>query len=100
MILYPTATMLSTTSKISSIKLLLQSSFVFDNIFNHSLTGNLVHNIFFSHFQIHFSWTDFLVDIGSAVGLWFGISVFGLADIGIVMFDYIKEGVFMKFCLK
>ena len=44
----------------------------------------------FSYNTINYHFTDFLVDIGSSVGLWFGLSVFGLADFGIQMFSYLK----------
>ncbi len=40
--------------------------------------------------------SDFLVDLGSSVGLWFGISVFGLTNMSIVLFKYCK-GVFENF---
>ena len=44
----------------------------------------------YSHNVINYHFTDFLVDIGSSVGLWFGLSVFGLADLGIQISGYLR----------
>ena len=44
----------------------------------------------YRHKVINYHFTDFLVDIGSSVGLWFGLSVFGLADLGIQLTGYLR----------
>ena len=35
--------------------------------------------------------SEFLIDMGSSLGLWFGLSVFGLTDLGIVAFQWIRK---------
>ena len=39
---------------------------------------------------------NFLIDVGSSLGLWFGVSVFGLTDLGIQTFNFLKNKVFIK----
>ena len=39
---------------------------------------------------------NFLIDVGSSLGLWFGVSVFGLTDLGIQTFNFLKNRVFIK----
>ena len=35
--------------------------------------------------------SNFLIDIGSSLGLWFGLSVFGITDLGITAFQWVKN---------
>jgi hypothetical protein len=35
--------------------------------------------------------SNFLIDMGSSLGLWFGLSVFGITDLGITAFQWIKN---------
>ena len=35
--------------------------------------------------------SEFLIDMGSSLGLWFGLSVFGITDLGIMAAQYIKD---------
>ena len=35
--------------------------------------------------------SDFLIDMGSSLGLWFGLSVFGITDVGIMAFQWVKK---------
>ena len=35
--------------------------------------------------------SDFLIDMGSSLGLWFGLSVFGITDLGIIAFQWLKK---------
>ena len=39
---------------------------------------------------IGYTFSDFLIDLGSSVGLWFGISVIGLTDLGVQLVTFIK----------
>ena len=35
--------------------------------------------------------SEFLIDMGSSLGLWFGLSVFGITDLGIIAFQWFKK---------
>ena len=35
--------------------------------------------------------SEFLIDMGSSLGLWFGLSVFGITDLGIIAFQWVKK---------
>ena len=35
--------------------------------------------------------SNFLIDMGSSLGLWFGLSVFGITDLGITAFQWVKN---------
>ena len=39
---------------------------------------------------ISYTFSDFLIDLGNSVGLWFGISVIGLTDLGVQLVTFIK----------
>ena len=52
--------------------------------------------VVYSHIIVNYGFTDFLVDLGSSVGLWFGLSVFGLADLGILVLDFLQVKVMEK----
>ncbi len=57
-------------------------------------------NIPFTSKFVTYNFSSFLIDIGSSLGLWFGLSVFGLTDLGILIFQYIKKSKFEAFCKK
>ena len=35
--------------------------------------------------------SEFLIDMGSSLGLWFGLSVFGITDLGIIAFQWVQN---------
>ena len=35
-----------------------------------------------------YGFSDFLIDLGSSLGLWFGLSVFGITDLGIMAYNW------------
>ena len=37
-----------------------------------------------------YGFSDFLIDLGSSLGLWFGLSVFGITDLGIMTYQWAK----------
>jgi hypothetical protein len=41
--------------------------------------------------RLAYGFSDFLIDIGSSLGLWFGLSVFGITDLGIEAFQWLKK---------
>ena len=41
--------------------------------------------------QLAYGSSAFLVDMGSSLGLWFGLSVFGITDLGIIALQYVKQ---------
>ena len=38
-----------------------------------------------------YNFSDFLIDMGSSLGLWFGLSVFGILDLGILIMQWMKK---------
>ena len=38
-----------------------------------------------------YGFSHFLIDLGSSLGLWFGLSVFGIADLGILSFHWVRN---------
>ena len=38
-----------------------------------------------------YGFSDFLIDLGSSLGLWFGLSVFGITDLGMTAYQWIKK---------
>lgn len=45
----------------------------------------------FTKKYVTYNFSSFLIDIGSSLGLWFGLSIFGLTDLGIDIFMMIKK---------
>ena len=45
--------------------------------------------------MLAYDFSNYLIDIGSSLGLWFGLSVFGLADLMVMILQFankIKNG--------
>ena len=38
-----------------------------------------------------YNFSDLLIDIGSSLGLWFGLSVFGITDLGIIVIEWAEK---------
>ena len=50
--------------------------------------------------MLTYNFSDFLVDIGSSLGLWFGLSVFGITDLGLMVIQWaerIRGGALKKY---
>ena len=50
--------------------------------------------------MLAYGFSDFLIDMGSSLGLWFGLSVFGIKDLLIMVIqwtDKIRTGAFKKY---
>ena len=45
-----------------------------------------------------YGFSNFLIDLGSSLGLWFGLSVFGITDLGIMTYQWAKLNSSTKFC--
>ena len=41
--------------------------------------------------KLAYGTSEFLIDMGSSLGLWFGLSVFGITDLGITTFQWVKN---------
>ena len=41
--------------------------------------------------MLGYGFSNFLIDMGSSMGFWFGLSVFGLADLGISIIDWVND---------
>ena len=41
--------------------------------------------------MLAYGFSDFLIDLGSSLGLWFGLSVFGITDLGIAALQLVKR---------
>ena len=41
--------------------------------------------------MLAYGFSDFLIDLGSSLGLWFGLSVFGITDLGIAALQFVKR---------
>ena len=71
--------------------------------FNNSITLNFADEVVYTTKKLAYGPSEFLVDMGSSLGLWFGLSVFGITDLGIMAFQWIKntrEEVMKKFMTK
>ena len=55
------------------------------------LEFNFDDQVVFTTKQLAYGPSDFLIDIGSSLGLWFGLSVFGISDLGILAFQWVKH---------
>ena len=58
------------------------------NTFVHLTYGELV-----MHRQryLAYGFYEFLIDVGSSLGLWLGLSVFGIVDMGLDVFVLVKQ---------
>ena len=45
---------------------------------------------------VTYHFTNFLIDFGSSLGLWFGLSVIGLFELGILMLNFFKNKKLIK----
>ena len=41
--------------------------------------------------MLAYDFSDFLIDMGSSLGLWFGLSVFGITDLGIMVIQWAEN---------
>ena len=46
--------------------------------------------------MLTYNFSSFLIDVGSSLGLWFGLSVLGLTDLSIIIFNFFKNKKFIK----
>ena len=59
--------------------------------------SDLIETLEFDNLVVHrtkmlsYGFSDFLIDLGSSLGLWFGLSVFGITDLGIIAFQAAKK---------
>ena len=53
-------------------------------------------NVQYSGKMLTYNYSSFLIDVGSSLGLWFGLSVLGLTDLGILIFNFFKNKKFIK----
>ena len=54
-------------------------------------------NVHYSGKIVTYNFTNFLIDFGSSLGLWFGLSVIGLMDLGVLIVNFFKSKKFIKF---
>ena len=56
-----------------------------------SLVLNFGDQVVYTTKKLAYGPSDFLIDMGSSLGLWFGLSVFGITDLGIMAFRRVKK---------
>ena len=56
-----------------------------------SLVLNFGNQVVYTSKKLAYGPSDFLIDMGSSLGLWFGLSVFGITDLGIMAFQWVKK---------
>ena len=62
------------------------------NVFNQTyLTLIFDNEVVHTTKQLGYGPSEFLIDMGSSLGLWFGLSVFGITDLGISATQYMKH---------
>ena len=54
-------------------------------------TLNFADQVVYTIKKLTYGPSEFLVDIGSSLGLWFGLSVFGITDLSIMAFQWLKN---------
>ena len=54
-------------------------------------TLNFADQVVYTTKKLTYGPSEFLVDIGSSLGLWFGLSVFGITDLSIMAFQWLKN---------
>ena len=52
---------------------------------------NFASEVLYTTKKLAYGNSEFLVDMGSSLGLWFGLSVFGITDLGIIALQYVKK---------
>ena len=57
----------------------------------HAVLISFLDDVPYTQKYLTYDFSNFLIDIGSSLGLWFGVSVFGLTDIGILVINFIKR---------
>lgn len=57
---------------------------------------SFVQNVQMTEKVANYHMFDFIIDVGSSMGLWLGLSVFGLYDLAVTVVDFIKNGDIIK----
>ena len=55
------------------------------------ITLNFADEVVYTTKKLAYGPSQFLIDMGSNLGLWFGLSVFGITDLGITAFQWVKK---------
>jgi hypothetical protein len=55
------------------------------------LTFIFANEVIYTTKKLAYGSSDFLIDMGSSLGLWFGLSVFGITDLGIMALQWVKK---------
>ena len=58
---------------------------------NHSIMLSFHPNVHYTKKYLTYDFSSFLIDIGSSLGLWFGLSVFGLTDICFLFVNTVRK---------
>ena len=56
-----------------------------------TLVLNFDDRVIYTTKKLDYGPSEFLIDMGSSLGLWFGLSVFGITDLGITALQWIKK---------
>ena len=56
-----------------------------------AITLTFADKVVYTTKKIAYGPSAFLIDMGSSLGLWFGLSVFGITDLGILAFQWVKK---------
>jgi hypothetical protein len=60
-------------------------------IFSTFLTLDFINEVVYTTKKLAYGSSEFLIDMGSSLGLWFGLSVFGITDIGIITLKWVND---------
>ena len=64
---------------------------LYDKIKGSGITLKFADKVVYTTKKLAYGPSAFLIDMGSSLGLWFGLSVFGITDLSIFTFQWVKN---------
>ena len=64
-----------------------------EGLYSSTITLNFNEVVLHRTKRLAYEFSDFLIDMGSSLGLWFGLSVFGITDLVVTAFQWVYQSV-------